>query len=78
MSGKCNSHRPGFSCRKEETGRLLIGAGKEGDMEVNTERTECMSGHRNAGQKNVKTTNGAFENAGKFAYLRTTPTNQNW
>jgi hypothetical protein len=30
---------PGFSCLKEETEKLLIGAGKEVDMEVNTERT---------------------------------------
>jgi hypothetical protein len=37
-----------------------------------------MSGHRDAGQKNIKTANGAFENAGKLAYLRTKPTNQNW
>jgi hypothetical protein len=64
---------------KENT-EIILYAGKEVCLEVNTEKIKCMSTsrHQIAGENhNIKTANRPFENVAKLEHLRTTVTNQN-
>jgi hypothetical protein len=57
----------------------LTDASKEDGVEVNAEKTKCMSlsPRQNEGKNhNIKTTNRSFENVAQFKYLGTTVTNQ--
>jgi hypothetical protein len=59
---------------------MLIDAGKEVGLEVNTEKTKYMllSRQQNGGQnQDIKIGNRCFGNVEQFRYLGTTITNQN-
>jgi hypothetical protein len=58
----------------------LIGASKDVDLEVSTEKTKYMllSHHQNAEQNhNIKIGDRSFENVAQFKYLGMTVTHQN-
>jgi hypothetical protein len=64
---------------KKNTEALLY-ARREGDVEVNTEKTKymLMSCYQNGGQNhNIKIDDRSFENVAWFKYLGTKVTNQN-
>jgi hypothetical protein len=64
----------------KKNAEALTDASNEVGLEVNTEKTMYMwiSCHQNAGQdRNIKTTNGFFDNVAQFRYLGMTVRNQN-
>jgi ribonucleotide reductase alpha subunit len=71
-----------FLVYADDVNLLGVQQGKtEADLEVNMERTKCMSTsrHQNAGQNHdIKTVNRSSENVEQFKYMRTIATNQNF
>jgi hypothetical protein len=75
-----NRNKPTKPTIKKNT-ETLIGASKEFDLEINTEKTKYMllSRHQNAGQSHdIKLADRCFGNLAQFRYLGTTITNQNF
>jgi hypothetical protein len=62
----------GYADDRKENAEALTDASKEADLEVNTDKTKCMSlsRHQNAGQNHyIKTVNRSFENVAQFKYM---------
>jgi uncharacterized membrane protein len=62
----------------KENSETLLAASRDIGLEINVEKTKCMSRYPNSGQnQNIRVANVSFEKVAKFKYLGTTLTNQN-